>query len=173
MIRPPPISPLFPYPPLFRSRPSPPYRQPLLEESLPMTAQRLVVALTALNIALVASTFLSRTRPAVAASEVASVLRGRALEIVDDRGRVRASIAVLPADPAFKMPDGTTGYPETVLLRLRTSAGRPNVKLAATEDGAGLVLGGDSDPTYAQLLARGDSTFLKLSNKNGHVHLVE
>ncbi len=50
-----------------------------------MTAQRLVVALTALNIALVASTFLSRTRPAVAASEVASVLRGRALEIVDDR----------------------------------------------------------------------------------------
>jgi len=92
---------------------------------------------------------------------------------VDDRGRVRASIAVLPADPAFKMPDGTTGYPETVLLRLRSSAGRPNVKLAATEDGSGLVLGGDSDPTYAQLLARGDSTFLKLSNKNGKVHLVE
>jgi len=138
-----------------------------------MTAQRLVVALTGLNIALVASTFLSRTRPAVAGSEVASVLRGRALEIVDDRGRVRASIAVLPADPAFKMPDGTTGYPETVLLRLRSSAGRPNVKLATTEDGAGLVLGGDSDPTYAQLLARGDRTFLKLSNKTGHVHLVE
>jgi len=35
------------------------------------------------------------------------------------------------------------------------------------------VLGGDSDPTYAQLLARGESTFLKLSNKNGKVHLVE
>src|SRR5207249_6177423 len=84
-----------------------------------MAAQRLVVALTGLNIALVASTFFGRTRPAVAASEVAPVLRGRALEIVDDRGRVRASIAVLPADPAFKMPDGTTGYPETVLLRLR------------------------------------------------------
>src|SRR5205807_8695468 len=129
-----------------------------------MTAQRLVVALTGLNLALVASRFFSRTRPAVAASGVAPVLRGRALEIVDDRGRVRASIAVLPADPAFKMPDGTTGYPETVLLRLRTSAGRPNVKLAATEDGAGLVLGGESDPTYAQLLTRGDSTFVTLSN---------
>src|SRR5256885_4748758 len=85
-----------------------------------MTAQRLVVALTGLNLALVASGFFSRTRPAVAASGVAPVLRGRALEIVDDRGRVRASIAVLPADPAFKMPDGTTGYPETVLLRLRS-----------------------------------------------------
>src|SRR3989440_4159548 len=138
-----------------------------------MTTQRRAAALTGRNLALVAASFFSRTPPAVAASEVAPVLRGRALEIVDDRGRVRASIAVLPADPAFKMPDGTTGYPETVLLRLRTSAGRPNVKLAATEDGAGLVLGGDSDPTYAQLLARGDSTFLKLSNKNGHVHLVE
>src|SRR3989454_930301 len=137
-----------------------------------MTAKRLIIPLTGLNIALVASTFYSRPPPAVAASQVAPVLRGRALEIVDDRGRVRASIAVLPADPAFKMPDGTTGYPETVLLRLRTSAGRPNVKLAATEDGAGLVLGGDSDPTYAQILARGDSTFLKLSNKNGKVHLV-
>src|SRR5439155_16516769 len=138
-----------------------------------MTAQRLVVALTALNIALVASTFLSRTRPAVAASGVAAVLRGRALEIVDDRGRVRASLAVLPADPAVKMPDGTTGYPETVLLRLITSAGRPNVKVAATEDGAGLVLGGDSDPTYVQILARGLRTSLKLSNKDGRVHMVE
>jgi hypothetical protein len=138
-----------------------------------MTAQRLLVALTVLNLALVASTFFSRTRPAIAASAVSPVLRGRALEIVDDRGQVRASIAVLPADPAVKMPDGTTGYPETVLLRLRTSAGRPNVKLAATEDGAGLVLGGDADRTYAQILARGDSTSLKLSNKNGQVHLVK
>src|SRR6184192_4602152 len=129
-----------------------------------MTAQRLVVALTALNIALVASSILSRTRPAVAASGVAPVLRGRALEIVDDRGRVRASIAVLPADPAFKMPDGTTGYPETVLLRLRSSAGRPNVKLAATEDGAGLVLGGDSDPTYAELMRTRENSIFQLTN---------
>src|SRR6184192_3949099 len=126
-----------------------------------MTAQRLVVALTALNIALVASSFLSRTRPAVAASGVAPVLRGRALEIVDDRGRVRASITILPADPSVKMPDGTTGYPETVLLRLISSKGRPNVKLGASEQGAGLGLGGESDPTYVQILAEGPSTSLK------------
>ena len=138
-----------------------------------MTAQRLVVALTGLNLVLTGSIVLSRARPAVAAPGVSPVLRGRALEIVDDRGQVRASIAVVPADPTVKMPDGTTGYPETVLLRLRSSAGRPNVKIAATEDGAGLVLGGQSDPTYAQIVARGDSTFLKLSNKNGHVHVTE
>src|SRR5712691_7119680 len=114
-----------------------------------MNAQRLLIALTVVNAVLLV---LSLAQPrAVVAQGVAPVLRGRTFEIVDDRGRVRASIAVLPADPAVKMPDGSTGYPETVLLRLRTSAGRPNVKLAATEDGAGLVLGGDSDPTYAQL----------------------
>jgi hypothetical protein len=138
-----------------------------------MTAQRLVIALTGLNLALTGFVVLSWTRPAAAATEVSPVLRGRALEIVDDRGQVRASIAVLPADPTVKMPDGTTGYPETVLLRLRSSTGRPNVKIAATEDGAGIVLGGESDPTYAQILARGDSTLVKLSSKNGHVRLVE
>ena len=138
-----------------------------------MTAQRLMFTLTGLNLGLLLFLIGSRTPPAVADSGVAPVLRGRALEIVDDRGQVRASISVLPADPAVKMPDGTIGYPETVLLRLRTSRGRPNVKLAATEDGAGLVLGGDADPTYVQLLARGASTSLKLSNKDGHVHLVE
>lgn len=130
-----------------------------------MTTQRLVVALTGLNLVLAGSIVLSRAQPAIAAPEVSPVLRGRALEIVDDRGQVRASIAVVPAD--------STGYPETVLLRLRNSAGRPNVKIAATEDGAGLVLGGRSDPTYAQILARGDSAFLKLSNRNGHVHVTE
>ena len=80
---------------------------------------------------------------------------------------------MLPADPAVKMPDGTTGYPETVLLRPRTSEGRPNIKLAATEDGSGLVLGGESDPTYVQVLARGASTSLKLSNKDGREQVIK
>ena len=101
------------------------------------------------------------------------MLRGRALEIVDDRGRVRASIKVFPADPTVKMPDGTTGYPETVLLRLINSKGGPNVKLGAGEDGAGLVLGGESNPTHVQVLARGATTSLKLSNKDGQVKLIE
>jgi hypothetical protein len=52
-----------------------------------------------------------------------------------------------------------------VLLRLLTSDGRPNVKIAATEDGSALVLGGQSDPTFIQALARGAKTSLKLKNK--------
>jgi hypothetical protein len=70
------------------------------------------------------------------------------------------------------MPDGTTGYPETVLLRLINSKGGPNVKLAATEDGSALVLGGESNPTHVQILARGASTSMKLSNKDGQVKLI-
>jgi hypothetical protein len=136
-----------------------------------MSIQRLLVVLMVVNVALLAfSLAQSRT---VAAQGVAPVLRGHALEIVDDKGRVRASIAVLPADPGVRMPDGTTGYPETVLLRLISSDGGPHVKLAATEDGSALVLGGESDPTYVQLLARGVSASLRLSDKNGHELLIK
>ncbi len=136
-----------------------------------MKNQRLLVVITVFNILLLVFS-LSQTR-AVVAEGVAPVLRGRALEIVDDSGRVRASITIFPADPAVKMPDGTIGYPETVLLRLINSKGGPNVKLAATERGAGLLLGGESDPTYVQILAKGPSTSLKLSNKDGREQLIK
>jgi hypothetical protein len=136
-----------------------------------MNAQRLLIALTVLNMLLLV--FSVAQPPAVVAQGIAPVLRGRAFEIVDDRGRVRASIAVLPADPAVKMPDGSTGYPETVLFRLITSKGRPTVKIAATEDGAVLALGGESDPTYASIAARGASTSLKLVNKDGRQQLIK
>jgi len=134
-----------------------------------MNTQRFLIALTVVNVAVLA---ISLARPG-AAADGAPVLRGRALEIVDDRGRVRASITVFQADPSVKMPDGTTGYPETVLLRLINSKGGPNVKLATTEDGAGLVLGGESNPTHVQVLARGTTTSLKLNNKDGRVKLIE
>jgi hypothetical protein len=136
--------------------------------------QRLLVALTVLNILLLVFS-LGQTRAVLAegADRAAPVLRGRALELVDDHGRVRASITVLPADPTVKMPDGTTGYPETVLLRLITSKGRPNVKLGASERGAGLLLGGDSDPTYVQILAEGPNTTMKLSNGDGREQLIK
>jgi hypothetical protein len=136
-----------------------------------MNVARLLVALTALNVVLLVLSF---TRlDAVAADDAAQVLRGRALEIVDAHGRVRASISVMPAAPSLKMPDGTTGYPETVLLRLITSGGRPNVKLATTEDGAGLGLGGESNPTYVQVLARGGTTSLKLTDRDGREQLIK
>ena len=128
-----------------------------------MQLQRFLIALTLVNSALLAYLL---ARPDVSEKHgFAPVLRGRALEIVDDRGLVRASIAVYPANPKIRMPDGTTGYPETVLLRLITSTGRPNVKIAATERGSATAFGGESDPTYIQLLAEGPSTSIKLVDK--------
>jgi hypothetical protein len=87
------------------------------------------------------------------------------LEIVDDHGRVRAEIKVLPAQPTLKMSDGTKGYPQAVQLRLISSQNSPNVKLVATEDGSGLVLGGDKGHT--QLLSRGADPFIRIVTKDG------
>ena len=117
-----------------------------------MKNQRLLVALTVLNLALL--TF-QVVRPRIAlAQEPAQVLRGRALEIVDDHGKVRAELRVFPPDPKHKLPNGDP-YPETVLLRLIDPNGRPSVKLATDVRGGGLYLGGAEDPTMVKLGADG------------------
>jgi hypothetical protein len=126
------------------------------------------VTLTLLNLGLLVFA-LSQLRP-VAAQGDAGVLRGRALELVDERGRVRAEIKVLPAEPDLKMPDGTVGYPESVLLRLIDSKGGPNVKLSTTEDGSGMVLGGEDG--YIQILSRGTKNFIKIAKKDGREHTI-
>jgi hypothetical protein len=135
-----------------------------------MKTQRALLVVIACNVLLLF--VLANRTSAIETRGVAPVLRGRALELVDDRGRVRASISILPADPSVKMPDGTTGYPETVLLRLITSDGRPNVKIAATERGSAMVLSGGSDPTYVQILAEDPATFVKLSNHDGRERVI-
>lgn len=135
-----------------------------------MTTQRIALGLTVLNLVLPAST-LSRAGPS-AAPTVAPVLRGRALKIVDDRGRVRAMIRVFPPNPEVKVPDGTKGYPGTVPLRPIDSEGAPNVEIAATEDGSAPRFGGESDPTHVQSLARGASTSLTLVDGDGRQPLI-
>jgi hypothetical protein len=136
-----------------------------------MKTQRLAIGLTVLNLVILMMVLLRANSARI--SEIAPVLRGRALEIVDDQGRVRAMMRVFPANPTVKMPDGTTGYPETVLLRLIDSKGAPNVKIAATEDGSAVSLGGASNPTNVQVLARGTSTSLKLVNKDGREQVIK
>ena len=73
---------------------------------------------------------------------------------------------------ASVLPDGTT-YPETVLFRLVSSQGRPNVKIAATEDGSALALGGELDLTQVAIAARGTTTSLTLINKDGQQQLIK
>src|ERR1044071_2351509 len=130
-----------------------------------MKTQRLAIGLTVLNLAILG--FVLYRATSAATPEVTPLLRVRGLELVDDQGRVRAMLKIFPADPKVKMPDGTTGYPETVLLRLINSKGAPTVKIGASEDGSGVSLGGESNPTNIQLLARGTSTSITLINKDG------
>ena len=136
-----------------------------------MKTQRLAIVITVINLSIMLIT-LAHLHPATAQS-VAPVLRGRALEIVDDQGKVRASIKLHPADPSAKMPDGKTGYPETVMLRLIDRNGRPEVKMGASEQGGGLGLIGADDTTHALLQAEGTGTSLKLTNKEGRQTLIK
>lgn len=128
-----------------------------------MKMQRVLIALTAVNLGLLLF-LLAQIRPPEAHS-VEPVLRGRALEIVDDQGRVRASIKVHPAGTANGI-----SYPTTVILRLSDPKGRPPVKLWADEQGAGLLLMSESDSAYARL--EGKTSSLKLINKDGRERLI-
>ncbi len=135
-----------------------------------MRAHRAIVALVIINLVLL-TVQLAHARP-TAPDPVAPVLRGRALELVDEHGRVRAEIKVLPAQPDVKMPDGTTGMPETVQLRLINSAGSPHVKLVAPEDGSALVLGGERG-AYVQIRSRGAAPAVKIHHGDGHETVID
>lgn len=127
-----------------------------------MSSTRALWCLTLVNLGLVAFQLLPLPR-AEARAEL-PILRGRGLEIVDDEGRLRAQLKLEPANPTFKMPDGTIGFGETVILRLITADGKPRVKLTTSDQGSGLMLLGDSDTTHAILQADRAKTCLKLRN---------
>jgi hypothetical protein len=135
-----------------------------------MKLQKAFVALTGLNLGILALNVLT-LRPARAAAADAGVLRGRALEIVDDQGRVRASLGVLPA--------GTSAhgdrFAETVLLRLITEKGRPSVKIGSSEEAAGVSFAGPTGTkdTWVILEAKGTASSLKLRNEDGRETVVK
>jgi hypothetical protein len=136
-----------------------------------MKTQKLLLILTAVNLGFLCFQAFQPHLAIARTTDVPAVLRGRALEIVDAQGRIRASIAVLPEDP--KVTWNGKPYPETVLLRLMSPEGRPNVKLGASHMGAGLLIGGESNPTYIQVLAEGGESTVKLINKDGTQRLIK
>jgi hypothetical protein len=116
-----------------------------------MKMQRLLVVLTVVNLGLLVF-LLTQTRFHIGWQGVhvwtnadESVLRGGALQIIDDEGRTRASIGLHPANQ---------GYPETVILRLVDQNGRPSVKLSTSEQGGLLAVVSDVEGTYVQLSGR-------------------
>jgi hypothetical protein len=70
----------------------------------------------------------------------------RAIQLVDEQGRVRSELKVLPAGTANGVQ-----HEETVIFRLVTADGKPRVKLTTSNDGSSLLLLGSSDDTYARV----------------------
>jgi hypothetical protein len=101
-----------------------------------MQQHRLVVGLIGVNLLLV----LLVAAQAGPNGTPQDVLRGRALELIDERGQVRATLDV-----------DETGE---VLLRLRDRNGAIRVKLGAAEHGSGLLMVDDAAEPAVQIIAR-------------------
>jgi hypothetical protein len=130
---------------------------------------RLNLGLTLLNLVLLAGLISSEARTAFAKSQQLPVLRGRALEIVDSQGRMRAQILV--SGP--QVMNGVT-YPETVLFRMIDSNGGPLVKLAVASNGSALglsdgVSGGNGG---VQLYARDTASLVRVVDKAGRTQMM-
>jgi hypothetical protein len=137
-----------------------------------MSVQRVLVALTGTNLLLLIG-LLAAGRP-TGAQGTTPVLRGHALEIVDQQGRVRASLIIQPADPSVTTPGGGP-LPETVILRLIDPFGRPSVKIATSDQGSGLSFTGHatSRDTYVVLKAEGTASSLKLRNEDARERVIQ
>lgn len=141
-----------------------------------MKNERLLTILTLINFGMLVVLLWSQVRP-VQASGPLPVLRGSGLEIVDAQGKARSTITIAPAGPAIKA-DGSVAkdgkiYPETVLFRLIRPDGRPSVKIATSEEGSGLTLGGGIDPAYIVISSDGGDPELALTNKDGQRKIIK
>jgi hypothetical protein len=135
-----------------------------------MKAQTVMIALTVVN-ALMMTTIL--VKPQISQADAKpGVLRGTGLQIVDERGKVRASITQMPADPNVVMPDGSKGYPASILLRLIDSNGRPSVKITATDEGAGFSFTEAKGNAYANMIVRKGAPVMKFVDGQGHEKVV-
>lgn len=146
-----------------------------------MKTQRFAIALTIINLALTVfllaqlrraaaeelGTSQNASQQAASAQPVAPVLRGRALEIVDTQGRVRASISVEPP-----VTVDSKSYPETVLLRLSDPKNGPVVKLTAAKDGSALGMSDDAEGGIL-ISARDSGSFVKVTDKRGREQLLK
>lgn len=93
-----------------------------------------------------------------AAQSPAPVLRGRALELVDDRGKLRARLNV-----------ESNGE---VVFRLLDQQGTIRVKLGADQSGSGLLLANDVTEPGVHILASARGSSLKLANKDGRERVI-
>ena len=132
-----------------------------------MKMQRIAIALTVVNLGLLI--FLLAQTHRAGASEVAPVLKGRGLQIVDAQDRIRAEILVHGPETV----NGKT-YPDTVLFRMSTPQRAPSMKLTVSENGSGFGLSDDSQAGGIQLYAhREKGNFVKVVSRDGREQTIK
>lgn len=121
-----------------------------------MRVQRLVLALTAVNVTLVLIVLVYGL--SAARQTEGSVLRAEEIELVDAQGQVRAQLNVESNGEA--------------VFRLRDEQGTIRVKVGASEDGSGLLLLNESTEPGVQILAKSSGTSLTLIGTEGQQHVI-
>lgn len=86
------------------------------------------------------------------------MLRGSALELVDERGRIRARLTVEEGGE--------------VVFRLLDDRGTIRVKLGAGENGSGLRLANDATEPGVHLLANASVSSIRVVNKDGRERVL-
>ena len=119
-----------------------------------MNGTRLALGVTAVNLALFLSAFTRRD----AASTELPVLRGSALELVDQQGRIRGRLNIEPGGE--------------VVFRLLDQRGTIRVKLGAGTDGSGLLLANDATEPGVHMLAKAEGSSVRVANKDGRERLI-
>ena len=132
--------------------------------------QRFTLGLTVLNLALLAVLISSQAGSALAKQSGPGVLRGRALQIVDAQGRMRAEILVHGPETV----NGVT-YPETVLFRMMDPVGGPLMKMTVAANGSALGLSDGITGGHGgvQLYARDTASFARVVDKAGRTQLLK
>ena len=94
-----------------------------------------------------------------ATTDVVPVLRAQLIELVDDKGQVRAQLKV--------EKDGEA------MFRMKDPQGVIRVKMGAGADGSGLVLLDNSTNVGIHALAKSKGSFLTVTNKNGKTQTIQ
>jgi hypothetical protein len=117
---------------------------------------RLFVLLTTINTAVLV-VLLIRSASLFAASDPETV-RAKAIELVDQQGRVRAQLNVEPNGEA--------------VFRLRDAKGEIRVKLGADGAGSGLILLDGATEPRIHMLAKDNGISMTLTNKGGQRRVI-
>jgi hypothetical protein len=120
-----------------------------------VTIERIAGTVTIINLMLLLTLFAVGWS---SAQSGATVLRGRVLELVDERGRMRARLNVEKSGE--------------VVFRLMDQRGTIRVKLGASEKGSAFLLANDATEVGVHIVAQTEGSRLRLANKDGSERVI-